>query len=551
MVVLDGNRRESCESPPRWRHPRPVGPQGIGGGSITAPITLPNTDLNRNYTLDGLGNQRATGFMPVGGSQSTDQRSHNYVNEITQRTLTGSNPVVFQYDGATGASNGNLKNDGTLIYAYDTLNRPIQINRVSDGLIIATYLYDAINRRVRKTVTNGGVTGNVPNGTTDYIWSGSQVVEERNSSNTPIRQYVWGTYPGAAALTRPLASTGFRQQNTGLGSLNIDECIQLTTLTILGPQNLPAAPYYLLQDLLYRAVALANSSGAIVEAYDTDAYGNTLIFTGPGADGVWFTDDDVQSNYGANEIIYCGYRYDPEGPGYYVRNRNYIPFLGRWLQRDPIGYGTGLNLYQFVMGNPASNIDFTGLATMQGTIAEFSVYAGFGFGGAVEYKYITKKCTCSGVTGEMKHPEITAKVHAGTGIGFTVGVLGYDVDLELLLGPQVGTAVTLALHNSTCGGPLNSGSEKVPFNFQAGLALSGGVSGFHLKAAGRAGAALDLVLEANSETVTFELTGEVDLKLAIDASLLWWTEEFLVPIPPGPGINRPGLIYEHSWPNPF
>ena len=118
MVVLDGNRRESCESPPRWRHPRPVGPQGIGGGSITAPITLPNTDLNRNYTLDGLGNQRATGFMPVGGSQSTDQRSHNYVNEITQRTLTGSNPVVFQYDGATGASNGNLKNDGTLIYAY-------------------------------------------------------------------------------------------------------------------------------------------------------------------------------------------------------------------------------------------------------------------------------------------------------------------------------------------------------------------------------------------------------------------------------------------------
>jgi len=38
-----------------------------------------------------------------------------------------------------------------------------------------------------------------------------------------------------------------------------------------------------------------------------DAYGNTIIFTGPGADGVWFTDDDVQSSYGANEIIYCGY----------------------------------------------------------------------------------------------------------------------------------------------------------------------------------------------------------------------------------------------------
>ncbi len=25
--------------------------------------------------------------------------------------------------------------------------------------------------------------------------------------------------------------------------------------------------------------------------------------------------------------IFCGYSYDPEGPGYYVRNRNYIPPL--------------------------------------------------------------------------------------------------------------------------------------------------------------------------------------------------------------------------------
>jgi RHS repeat-associated protein len=161
-----------------------------------------------------------------------------------------------------------------------------------------------MNRRARKTVTNGGLTGNIPNGTTDYIWLGSQVLEERNSSNAPIRQYVWGTY--------------------------IDECIQLTTYTILGPQSLPAGAYYLLQDLLFRAVALTNSSGSVVEAYDTDAYGNTLIFTAPGTDGVWFTDDDTQSDYGANEIMYCGYRFDPENELYYVRNRTYNPVLGRW-----------------------------------------------------------------------------------------------------------------------------------------------------------------------------------------------------------------------------
>ncbi|MGC9261612.1 MAG: RHS repeat-associated core domain-containing protein [Phycisphaerae bacterium] len=313
------------------------GYQNTGGGSITAPNALPGTNTQENWNLDGLGNWRATGFLPVGGSQTTDQRSHNNLNEIAQRTLTGSGAITFQYDGATGASNGNLKNDGTLIYAFDALNRPIQINRASGGAVVGHYVYDALNRRIRKTVSNGGLTGNVPNETTDYLNLANQVVEERDpfggtgSTDTPIKQYIWGTY--------------------------IDECIQLTAYTIFGPQSLPAGAYYLLQDLLYRAVALTNSNGAIVEAYDTDAYGNTLIFTGPGADGVWFTNDDVQSSYGASDIVYCGYRFDPEAELYYVRNRTYSPILGRWLQRDPIGYAGGVNLYEYVGGRAVVAVD--------------------------------------------------------------------------------------------------------------------------------------------------------------------------------------------------
>ena len=148
------------------------GYQLAGGGSITSPNGLPGTNTQENWNLDGLGNWRATGFIPVGGSQTTDQRSHNNLNEITQRTLTGSGAITFQYDGVAGASNGNLKNDGTLIYAYDSLNRPIQINRASGGAVIGNYVYDALNRRIRKTVSNGGITGNVPNETTDYLWQG-------------------------------------------------------------------------------------------------------------------------------------------------------------------------------------------------------------------------------------------------------------------------------------------------------------------------------------------------------------------------------------------
>jgi RHS repeat-associated protein len=273
----------------------------------------------------------------VGGSQTTDQRNHNYVNEITRQTITGNATETLQYDanGNTLAASVTGLPAGRVTIQYDALNRPIQINRVSDGLVIATYVFDAFNRRVRKTISNGGLTGNVPNGTTDYIWLGSQVMEERNSSNAPILQYVWGTY--------------------------IDECIQITTYTILGPQNVPAGAYYLLQDLLYRAIVLTNSSGAIVEAYDCDAYGNTLIFTAPDSSSNWWSDAAVQSSYGANEIIYCGYRYDPEAELYYMRARTYSSTLGRWMQRDPIEYEGGINLYEYVNAMPETRLDPLGM----------------------------------------------------------------------------------------------------------------------------------------------------------------------------------------------
>ena len=88
-----------------------------------------------------------------------------------------------------------------------------------------------------------------------------------------------------------------------------------------------------------------------------DAYGNTLIFTAADSSGNWWSDSAVQSSYGANDIICCGYRYDAESENYYVRNRYYSPVLGRWLTRDPIGYRGGINLYGYVESDPVGMVD--------------------------------------------------------------------------------------------------------------------------------------------------------------------------------------------------
>jgi len=71
---------------------------------------------------------------------------------------------------------------------------------------------------------------------------------------------------------------------------------------------------------------------------------------------------DLPTSAKKNEILYCGYRFDPETRLYHVRNRAYHPTLGRWLQRDPLEYVDGMNLYEYVGSRPTVVTDPTGEA---------------------------------------------------------------------------------------------------------------------------------------------------------------------------------------------
>ena len=53
----------------------------------------------------------------------------------------------------------------------------------------------------------------------------------------------------------------------------------------------------------------------------------------------------------------AGYHYQPETGLYRVRHRDYHAQLGKWLQRDPIGYVDGMNLYQYVGSMPTYYVD--------------------------------------------------------------------------------------------------------------------------------------------------------------------------------------------------
>jgi RHS repeat-associated protein len=64
-----------------------------------------------------------------------------------------------------------------------------------------------------------------------------------------------------------------------------------------------------------------------------------------------------------NPWMYTGRFTDEETGLYYYRARYYSPETGRFLERDPFGYGPGSNVYAYATSNPTTNMDPFGLRT--------------------------------------------------------------------------------------------------------------------------------------------------------------------------------------------
>src|SRR5271165_4868630 len=122
-------------------------------------------------------------------------------------------------------------------------------------------------------------------------------------------------------------------------------------------------PFYYHQNALWSASALSDTTGTGVEGYSYGAYGYQTVIL-PGADGMlWTADDNIlpgaKSSYG-NPFLFTEQRYDPESGLLYYKNRYYYSFLGRFVQRDPLDYAAGPNLYEYVQSRPTYQTDPVG-----------------------------------------------------------------------------------------------------------------------------------------------------------------------------------------------
>ena len=188
-------------------------------------------------------------------------------------------------------------------YDYDCENRLTDVNDKSTGNPVSSYSYDYQGRRISKTVS--GVT-------TKYCYDGTQVIAEYDGSNTLLRKFIYG--PG---IDKPICMIDVADSNT---------------------------VYYYHFDGLGSVIALSDVNSVIVERYSYDVFGKPS------------NTSDVNNPY-----LFTGRRYDDETGLYYYRARYYDYATGRFLQTDPVGYASGLNLYSYLGNNPLNWVDPLGL----------------------------------------------------------------------------------------------------------------------------------------------------------------------------------------------
>ena len=160
-------------------------------------------------------------------------------------------------------------------------------------------------------------------------------IEERLGTSTdPERQYIWNPRDRWDLILRD-------RDTTANGSL--DEHL------------------WCLKDDL-DPVAIADHAGTVVERYDYSAFGMPCVLT-----PAFEPRSGNQSDFDWKFLFHAEFADDVTGWMNYGY-RSYVPLLGRWLARDPIGEWSRSNVYGFVSNSPLGSIDLHGLDQIKGNL---------------------------------------------------------------------------------------------------------------------------------------------------------------------------------------
>ena len=210
-----------------------------------------------------------TNLSLVNGNNSFTNIAQNIYGSTLTNTFTANLPVsdILQYD-----SNGNLTNDGTLSYSYDSENE--LTNVFVAGSWRTDFIYDGLGRR-RITKDFAWVSGSwTKTNATRYIYDGYLILQERDKNNNPLVTYTRGldlsrSVQGAGGIGGLLART----DANGSTFYHADGNGNITSM-MDGNENIVARYLY-------------NPFGKLLGQWGTNANANTMQFSSmPQYDGL-------------------------------------------------------------------------------------------------------------------------------------------------------------------------------------------------------------------------------------------------------------------------
>ena len=222
----------------------------------------------------------------------------------------------YSYD-----ANGNTLSDGSgKSYTWDFENRLAQAIVPGTNGGTTTFKYDPFGRRIQKSG---------PLGTTNYLYDAFSLIDGIDSSGNTLARYTQDQ-----GIDEPLA--------------------ELSSST---------TSYYQRDDL-NSVTSLSNSAAVLTNTYSYDSFGNLLVSTGT-----------ITSPF-----RYTAREFDPEIGLYFNRARYYDPASGRFVTEDPLGFGAGVNFYDYVSNDPMNNTDPFGWKTCTTRIMLVTSYCSRGPG---------------------------------------------------------------------------------------------------------------------------------------------------------------------------
>lgn len=241
------------------------------------------------FAYDGVGNRTQRTYAGVATNYAYGATSHQLLSAnkpgLSRSFTTNGIGNIASWHGADGVLNS---------FAYDAYTRPASHTR--NG-VTTTYTFDALDQRVKKTLSSGA--------STRYVYAGqNRMLAEHSSASGQWTSYLW------------------------LGGTPVG-LVKGNTL------------YWVHPDHLGRPEMVTNSAKQRVWRAANLAFERNVLL------------DQI----GGYNLGFPGQYWDAESGVWQNGFRDYEATAGRYMQSDPIGLWGGINTYSYALGNPVRLID--------------------------------------------------------------------------------------------------------------------------------------------------------------------------------------------------